>query len=188
MQELQAGWEEILRSPRDGGPVVLIVRRPRSGEREVLQEGMLDLAEGLVGDNWRLRGSYATADGSPHPEMQLTLMNSRAIALVAKDKDRWPLAGDQLYIDLDLSDENLPPGSQLTIGSAVIEITAEPHTGCRSFTARFGKEATRFVNSREGKRHRLRGANAKVIQPGKVRLGDTAHKLPHERQAGERGA
>jgi hypothetical protein len=177
MPELQAGWQEILRSPRDGGPVELIVRRPQSGQREVLQEGVLDLTDGLIGDNWRLRGSYATADGSPHPEMQLTLMNSRAIALVAQDKDRWALAGDQLYLDLDLSDENLPAGSRLAIGSTVIEITAQPHTGCRSFTARFGKDATRFVNSREGKRHRLRGANAKVIQPGNVRVGDFAHKL-----------
>jgi MOSC domain-containing protein YiiM len=139
-------------------------------------EAELDLVEGLRGDGWRTRGSRETADGSAHPEMQLTLMNARAAELVAGDKDRRALAGDQLYLDLDLSIDNLPPGMRLAIGSAVIEITAPPHTGCRSFTNRFGSDATRFVNSREGKRLRLRGANAKVVQAGIVRWGDRAWK------------
>ncbi len=154
----------------------LIVRRPGTDEREVLQEGELDLVEGLVGDTWKVRGSTRTADGSPHPDTQLNIMNSRVIAPVAQDKDRWPLAGDQLYIDMDLSDANLPPGMQLALGSAIIEVTDEPHTGCRKFQARFGRDALEFVNSRVGRELHLRGINAKVVRPGTIRVGDRVRK------------
>src|SRR5207247_88617 len=135
-----------------------------------------DLREGLVEDNWRTRGSSRTVDGSSHPEMQLNLMNARVIALVAQERERWPLAGDQLYLDLDLSSENLPPGTRLALGSAVIEVTAEPHTGCQKFVARFGREAMQFVNSPVGRQLNLRGINAKVVQPGVIRVGDVARK------------
>ena len=155
----------------------MIVRRPQTDQREELQEGMLNHAEGLVGDNWRTKGSGMTPDGSSHPEMQLNLMNARVIALVAGARERWSLAGDQLYLDLDLSTANLPPGSQLRLGEAVIEITAPPHTGCRKFAARFGMDALKFVNSKLGRQLNLRGINAKVRQPGLVRVGDSAAKL-----------
>jgi hypothetical protein len=147
-------------------------------EREVLGEATLDRVEGLVGDTWRARGSSRTADGSSHPDMQLNLMNSRTAALVAGHPDRWQLAGDQLYVDLDLSEANLPPGTRLELGSAVIEITAQPHLGCKKFSARFGNDALRFVNSSIGRELRLRGANAKVVVPGHVRVGDPIRKLP----------
>ncbi len=172
VEDLEASLDEIRQSPKDDGVLELIVRRPRTDEREVLEEGELDLVEGLVGDTWRIRGSTRTADGSPHPDMQLNIMNSRVIALVARDRDRWPLAGDQLYIDMDLSDANLPPGTQLALGSAVIEVTDQPHTGCRKFQARFGRAALEFVNSRLGRELHLRGINAKVVRPGTIRVGD----------------
>jgi MOSC domain-containing protein YiiM len=172
MAELEAGLDEIRRSPKDGGLLEMIVRRPRTGEREILEAAELDLKEGLVGDNWKARGSSGTPDGSPHPELQLTLMNSRVIALVAREKARWPLAGDQLFIDLDLSAENLPPGTQLNLGSAVIEITACPHTGCKKFVERFGSEAVKFVNSPGGNQLHLRGLNARIVRPGIIRAGE----------------
>ncbi len=176
MAELEAGLDEIRRSPKDGGVVELIVRRPQIDEREVLEEGELSLLEGLVGDSWKRRRSSSTPDGSPHPEMQLNMMNSRTISLVAQSKERWPLAGDQLFLDLDLSAENFPAGTKLALGSAVIEVTAPPHTGCKKFVARFGLDAMKFVNSPLGKELHLRGINAKVVKPGVFRVGDVVKK------------
>jgi hypothetical protein len=174
--ELEAGLDEIRRSPKDEGSLELIVRRPSVGAREILEFAELDLVEGLKGDTWKIRSSSRTEDGSPHPEMQLNVINSRTIALLAQNKERWSLAGDQLYIDLDLSAENLPPGTQLALGSAIIEVTPQPHTGCKKFVERFGVEAMKFVNSSTGRELHLRGINAKVIQPGTVRVGDTIRK------------
>ena len=175
--ELEAGLDHIKNSPKDNGVLALIVRRPQENEREVLEEGELDLKEGLVGDNWRVKGSSRTTNGLGHPDMQLNIMNARATALVAKNKDRWPLAGDQLYVDLDLSDENLSAGDQLSIGSAIIEVTEIPHNGCKKFVERFGLEAMKFVNSPIGKQLHLRGINAKVIKPGIVKTGDIVSKV-----------
>jgi hypothetical protein len=174
---LEAGLDDIRRSPSDEGRVEQIVRRPGVDQREALLEAQLDVAAGLVGDTWRTRGSSQTADRSPHPDMQVTVMNARAAALVAGRADRWQLAGDQLYVDLDLSRENLPPGTRLGIGEAVIEVTAQPHTGCRKFAARFGQAAVRFVNSPAGRELQLRGINARVVVSGTVRLGDVVRKL-----------
>ena len=143
----------------------------------MLLQAKLDFIEGLVGDNWKARGSTSTADGSAHPEMQLNIMNSRVIALLAQERERWQLAGDQLFIDMDLSDKNLPAGTRLALGSAVIEITAKPHSGCKKFAARFGQDAIKFVNSPLGKELHLRGVNAKVIQSGTIQVGDAVKKI-----------
>jgi MOSC domain len=175
-EELHAGLERIRQSPKNEGVLELIVRRPGVGEREVLDEGRLDVTEGLVGDTWIARTSRRSKDGLAHPDMQLNIMNSRVIALVAQDRERWHLAGDQLFMDLDLSAENLPPGTRLALGSAVIEVTAEPHTGCQKFVSRFGLDAMTFVNSPLGRQLNLRGINAKVVQPGTIRVGDLAKK------------
>lgn len=176
-EQLEAGLPHILESPADSGRLDLIARRPAVDAREVLESGELTMGEGLVGDNWCGRPSSRTADRTAHPDLQLTLMNARVIARVAQSPDRWALAGDQLYVDLDLSESNLPPGTRLAIGSAVIEVTAQPHTGCAKFVARFGLEAMKFVNSPEGRRLRLRGLNAHVVQPGTIRTGEIVRKI-----------
>lgn len=176
-EELEAGLELIRRSWKNGGILEMIVRRPDVDQREELEEGELSPELGLVGDNWKTRGSSRTKDGFGHPDMQLNVMNSRAIALIAVTRDRWKLAGDQLYVDLDLSDENLGPGSRLRIGEAEIEITEIPHNGCRKFADRFGVESVKFVNSPEGKKLHLRGVNAKVVVPGRIRRGDRVEKV-----------
>jgi hypothetical protein len=177
MQELEAALDHLRNAPKDAGVVELIVRRPKTDHREVLQEAELDPVKGLIGDSWCVRPSSKTPDGSPHPEMQINIMNSRVTALVAQAKDRWPLAGDQLYIDMDLSKENLPGGTRLAIGSAILEVSPLPHTGCTKFVARFGVEAMKFVNSPLGKELCLRGINARVIQGGVIRVGNTATKI-----------
>jgi MOSC domain-containing protein YiiM len=181
-RRLEAGLGQIRDSPRDRGRVVLVVRRPVTGARDLPGEAMLDLETGLAGDNWLGRGSRLTPDGSADPERQVTVMNARAAELVAGGTDRMPLAGDQLYVDLDLSVGNLPPGSLLAVGQAVLQVSAVPHLGCAKFVERFGAEAMRFVNSRAGRQLRLRGMNTRVVRPGLVRPGDLAAKV-HTAQA-----
>ncbi len=178
LDELMAGVAEIRRAPRQIGRVDLICRRPVTGEREELEEAQFDPVEGLVGDNWRVRGSTRTADGAAHPEMQINLMGSRAAALVAVTAERRRLAGDQLFIDLDLSGDNLPPGTSLELGTAVLEITSMPHRGCAKFTARYGLDAMRWVNSEVGRALNLRGVCARVVTSGRVRGGDEVRRVP----------
>jgi MOSC domain-containing protein YiiM len=177
MAELEAGMDYIRQSPKDQGTLRMIVRRPSVDEREVLREGELSLEEGLVGDTWKIRVNKHSSDGRANPNKQITIMNARTIALLAQVQERWPLAGDQLYADFDLSDDNLPPGTRLAIGSAILEVSADPHTGCDKFSARFGLEALKFVNSPEGKRLHLRGINTKVRQAGTIRVGDAIRKV-----------
>ncbi len=175
-QQFEAGLELIRQSPKDEGVLEMIVRRPNVEEREILEEGALDLAEGLVGDTWKMRRA--------HCDFQITIMNARAIALVAQEKARWPLAGDQLFIDLDLSSENLPTGTKLAIGTSVLEVSPAPHNGCKKFAARFGEEAVQFVNSPVGKQLHLRGINARIVKPGVVRVGDLARKVTSAANSG----
>jgi len=182
MEELEAALDHLRGAPKDEGVVKLIVRRPQVDEREVIDVAELDPVGGLIGDSWIRRGSRRTLDGSPHPDMQINIMNARVTALVAQELERWPLAGDQLYIDMDLSKENLPAGSRIAIGSAVLEVSPLPHTGCHKFVARFGLEAMQFVNSTVGKELCLRGINAKVVQGGVVKLGNKAKKLETDKR------
>ena len=177
IEELEEGLDHIRQSPRDNGTLKLIVRRPETDTREEISEGELNTEIGLIGDSWKERGSRKMPDGSANPEAQVTLMNARVVALLAQNEERWSLAGDQLYVDIDLSHENIPPGTRLSIGTAVIEVTAEPHTGCNKFAERYGTDATKFVNSPEGKRLHLRGINGKVITAGTIRVGDTVRKI-----------
>jgi hypothetical protein len=175
--ELEAGLAQIEASPKEVGTLAMIVRRPRVNERERLYEAVVDVAVGLVGDNWQTRGSKRTADGSAHPEMQLNIMNARAIDLLTGSKELWSLAGDQFYVDFDLSEANVPAGTRIAIGETIIEITPMPHAGCKKFAERFGVEAVKFVNSDVGKSLHLRGICARVVKGGVVREGDTITKL-----------
>lgn len=174
--ELDAGLAHLRASPADVGTVELIVCRPAVGERRVLAEAELVIGAGLVGDDYVERGNPHTEDGRAHPEAQLNLMCSRSIDVVSGgDRDRWPLAGDQFFVDLDLSASNLPAGTRLAIGTAVIEVSQKPHNGCNKFAERFGIDAARWVNA--DRNDRRRGINAMVVEPGVVRAGDPIRKL-----------
>ena len=175
--ELEAGLEEALTSPTDEGIVNLIVCRPDVGQRKVLQSAEFSLEIGLVGDNWSKKPYSKSPDGGPHPEMQVTMINSRVLDLItAGDSSRMAVPGDQLVVDFDLSRENIPPGTKLNIGSAIIEVTEAPHTGCAQFVGWFGADAMRFVNSSRGRELCLRGINSKVVQPGVISQGDKITK------------
>lgn len=174
--ELLAGLEDILAAPKNHGALQLIVRRPEVNAREVIASGYLDELNGLAGDSWRQRGSRHMPEGQADPQMQLTIMNARVARLVAGNEERVPLAGDQLYLDFDLSPDNLPPGSRLQLGDAIIEITPPAHTGCKKFAERFGRAAVVFVNSGPGRKMNFRGVNAKIIRGGMVQVGDLAKK------------
>ena len=174
---LDACLPGILAAPPDLGTVELLVRRPAEGVREVLDHAHLSFAHGVDGDTWIERGSRKTPDRSSHPEMQVTLMSARAADAVAGSRDRWAWAGDQIFVDLDLREETLAAGSRLAIGSAVVEVSAHPHTGCVKFRDRFGKDAFFWVNTPEGRAMRLRGLNAQVVTEGTVRVGDLIHRV-----------
>jgi MOSC domain-containing protein YiiM len=177
LAQLEAGLPSVADSPRDDGVLEMIVRRPADDEREVIAAGELDPAEGLVGDSWRTRGSHRTPDGAAHPDRQITLMNARVAELVGGSRARWPLAGDQLFVDLDLRPENLPAGTTLAVGDqAILEVTAEAHTGCGKFADRFGVDALKFVNSAEGRARNRRGIYARVVHGGVIRTGDAVRK------------
>ena len=175
--DLEAGLDEIRNSPKDQGILDLIVSRPEEDGREVMELADLHVELGLVGDTWQDRPSIRSGDGKAHPDMQITMMNSRFAALVAQSKDRWELAGDQLYVDLDLSKANVPPGTRISVGSAILEATEQPHTGCKKFAARFGIDALKLTGSSIGKELQLRGINLKVIQGGEIKPGDAVGKL-----------
>jgi MOSC domain-containing protein YiiM len=182
-ERLEAGLGRIREAPQDGGRLVLIVRRPAVGQRDLPTEAMLDQDTGLDGDNWLVRGSSSTPDGSAHPNRQVTVMNARVAELVAGGTERMPLCGDQLFVDMDLSVGNLAAGSLLAVGQAVLRVSEEPHLGCAKFVERFGGEAMRFVNSRLGRQLRLRGMNMRIVVPGLVRVGDLAAKKLASRRA-----
>lgn len=177
LADLQALLSHIRRAPQDHGTLHLIVRRPETLARESVQSGALDVVQGLVGDNWSARGSTKTADGTAHPDMQITLINTRLLAALTPDQGRWPLAGDQLYVDLDLSERNLPTGTRLAVGAAVLEVTPMPHNGCKKFAERFGKDAMKFAGSAAGKKLRLRGIYCKVVVSGAIAVGAAITKL-----------
>ena len=170
--EIEAKIADVLASPKDNGTLEMIVRRPAENSREVVDTGFLSIENGLVGDNWLIRGSSRTDNGLGHPEMQLNMMNWRFVNLIAGSRDRVQLAGDQLFVDLDLSPDNIPPGTRLSIGDAEIEISPIPHLGCKKFVERFGIDAMKYANSEVGRRHNLRGVNAKVLRAGAITTRD----------------
>jgi hypothetical protein len=177
LEKLREGLAEIRQSPKDGGPLQAIVIRPETDARVSLQRCEFSPELGVHGDNWARGCWMSLPDGRPHPDVQVTIMNARTIALIAQEEARWQLAGDNLLVDLDLSADNLPPGTRLSVGSVVLEITEVPHKGCKKFAGRFGVDATRFVNSRDGLRMHLRGIYARIVKPGLVAVGDAVKKL-----------
>lgn len=177
-EQLAAGIAELCDSPREQGRVDLVVVRPMQGKRQCLERVLISLEAGVVGDRWLTTSWKKLANGSAHPAVQVTLMNARCIRLIAGEPTNWAIAGDNLFVDLDLSRENLPTGARLKIGECILQITSVAHNGCWKFKDRFGEAAVKFVNSPEGKKLRLRGVHARVVQGGEVAVGDCIERLP----------
>lgn len=170
LDQLEAGLDHIVGSPSDQGTVEMIVIRPEEDIRDTPDRVEVSPEGGLHGDRW-------VAHGSPYPESQVTLINARLLDLVAGGRHRWKLAGDNLVVDLDLSPFNLGAGQQLQVGSAVLEVTDKPHTGCHKFSGRYGADALRFVNRGRGRELRLRGIYARVVEAGVISVGDRLNKI-----------
>jgi len=179
-EEIVAGMSHVTASPPDGGRVELIIVRPAGGERVLPGSVRVSPEQGVEGDKWVESRGHDTPDGGPDPRTQVTLMNARILRLISSEEGRMPLAGDNLIVDLDLSDENIAPGQRLSVGGAVFEVTEVPHNGCGAFLDRYGRDAVKFVNSPEGKRLHLRGLHAKVITAGTVSVGDEVRKVAPE--------
>ena len=177
LADLQAGLPGILASPVDNGVLRAVVIRPGPGTRTDLESCDLSLAGGAHGDAWANGCWKSTDDGRPHPDVQICIMNARCIETIAGERANWSPAGDNLFVDLDLTPENLPAGQRLGIGTAIIEVTDTPHNGCANFTRRYGRDATIFVNKGEGRTLRLRGIYARVVQDGRVSVGDRVIKV-----------
>ena len=175
--ELEAGLDHIRAAPKDNGTLECIVSRPGHGERRDLKSVRISLAEGVDGDHWAKGCWKTTAEGNPDPDVQICIMNARCIGLIAHERANWPPAGDNLFIDMDLTPDNLPPGTRIAIGSSLLEITAVPHNGCDSFIARYGRDACVFVNTGEGRKMKLRGIYARVVEDGVASVGDTVRKV-----------
>lgn len=175
--ELEAALPDILAAPKDGGRVEAIVIRPAPGRRISAARAELSLAGGVAGDHWAKGCWLSTEDGAPHPDVQICMMSARCIRAIAGDAANWPPAGDNLFIDMDLTPENLPPGARLAIGGAELVVTAEPHNGCQAFSDRYGRDACLFVNTGPGKALRLRGIYGRVIRDGTIAVGDRVTKL-----------
>jgi hypothetical protein len=177
--DLEAALDHLRAAPAEVGTLQMVVRRPSVGVREILDEGVLDVTGGLLGDNWLSRTTTRAIAAGRHLDAMVTVMSARMVALLGDTPDVRALAGDQLYVDLDISHANLPAGSRLAIGDeAVLEVTAKPHAGCKKFLARFGEEAVAFVNGEIGSGMRLRGLNARVVSGGVVRPGDVVRRIP----------
>lgn len=178
-ESMDAELDRVEAAPTAVGRLELIAARPRENERKLLSQGTIDVSAGLVGDNWHERPASSSADGGPNPEAQITVMSARAARLVTgiDDHGEWAMAGDQLYVDMDLSEANLPAGTRLQIGEAILEVTAEPHLGCGKFSRRFGVDALKMVNSERGRALRLRGLNSRVVRSGAIAPGDEVRRL-----------
>ena len=177
--ELESALDHLRAAPTDAGRVTLVVRRPETLARELLDEAVLDEVDGLVGDNWLSRATSRAVAAGRHLDAQVTVMSSRMVGLLGDTDDERAQAGDQLYVDLDLSHDNLPAGTRIAVGDdVVLEVTAKPHAGCKKFLSRFGEDAVAFVNNEEGSRLRLRGLNARVLRGGVVRVGDDVRRMP----------
>lgn len=176
-ETLERGFDLIKESPPVEGTLQLIVIRPEVDQRKELDVGVLDQKQGLIGDNWATRGSSRTRNGSAHPDMQINIMNSRVIELISQQRGDWKMAGDQLFVDFDLSKTNVPPGTRLAVGDAILEVTSVPHTGCKKFAQRYGVDALKFISTPSGREWQLRGINARVVKSGSIKIGDAVVKI-----------
>jgi MOSC domain-containing protein YiiM len=176
-RDLERHTAHVRAAPQDKATISLIVTRPGTDQREVVESARLTPEEGLVGDHWLALGSSKMPGGVANPEAQITLMSTRVLEAIEADRARWPLAGDQLYLDMDLSESNLPAGTRLAVGDAEVVVTELPHTGCVKFAGRFGHDALRWISTHEGRSMRMRGMYVRVVRAGAIHTGDAVRRI-----------
>ena len=164
-------------APKDNGTLDLIVMRPEHDARVLPQSFEVTAEFGVNGDHWKRGTGYALEDGTGDPDTQICMMMSGCIEAIAGPKENWAPAGDNFFLDMDLTPANMPPGTRFAIGTAEFAVTEAPHNGCQKFIDRYGRDAVLFVNTGKGKELRLRGIYARVIKDGEVSVGDTVRKL-----------
>jgi hypothetical protein len=174
--EIEAGIGPVLQSPAEGAAVEALFSRPAPGKRLDLPALEVSVSGGIAGDHWSLGCWKTLPDGSPDPDVQVSLMNRRMLHLIAGARDNWARAGNNIIVDMDLSIDNLPIGQRLRVGTAELEIGPVANTGCDFFIERYGRDACVFVNTGIAKQKRLRGVYARVVKDGQIRIGDIIRK------------
>ena len=167
-------------SPRDNGVVKLLVIRPETHVRTLPNAVVVSVEQGVVGDKWEAECTIKLENGKSNPDLQIAIINTKVIKEIAQsdfDMDRLALAGDNIYADLNLCEENMPVGQQIQIGNTLLEVTPFPHFGCKKFSERYSVEDLKVVNSTAGKPQHLRGIYVKVIKNGSISIGESIKKI-----------
>lgn len=167
---LDAALPFVLAAPRDDAPIALLCTRPALGQRAFPASIRLTKAEGIPGERWLTQSWLRLPDGRPDPRNQVSLLPSRVMDIAWQNRDTAPHPGDPIVADLDMTEANLPVGTLIGVGSAVLRVSDVPNLGCVKWKVRYGSDALAWVAADPALR--LRGVLCSVEQDGEVTLND----------------
>lgn len=175
--ELDRAWPDIMAAPKDGAAIEMLCLRPAMGERRFVDEIHVTREEGIPGERWLTQPWMRLPGGQPDPAIQVSFLQRRVLDLVWRDREGTPHPGDTFVVDMDLSEANLPAGSLLQVGSAVLEVSTVFNNACAKWKKRYGDDALDWVRAYENKEFRPRGVLAKVHRDGVFRAGDRLTRI-----------